>query len=420
MIILPRRQFLKQSAAAGAILLSPGLLARTAWAREPRRRHFFVLLRTYGGMDATLGLDPQDASLVSGGYDPLDLFLEYRPEDIVRKNGLRFGPSAVPLAPFADRCVAVNGIFMNPDDAGHDPLDQYANTGSSTSKAATLSGEVALACGLAPLGVLFNSASFFFANKEIAVEQIGALAASLEAKDISDEVRRASRMEATPLSRAEADYVGSAQSLSQLKEHVTRFRQSGVDDELAVVAGAFLAQCSRHAYIDMTGNSPIGGKLGVLDTHAGHENVHMASQMKVWTRVAEIFSFFQKTPYRDGSLFDETTFLVTSEFSRRPFLNGGRGKDHNPLTNSMLLAGKGIRGGRTIGASIARTRKQTGNGIAMHMARAYDFSRKKVAESPTADTFITPANIAATLFAIFGKENPKLFEGARPLEDALA
>src|SRR5690349_7196058 len=71
--------------------------------------HFFLMIRTFGGLDVTLGLDPQ---ILPAGADEKDLFLEYRPEDILQASGLRLGPSAKPLAPYADRCVIINGVMM--------------------------------------------------------------------------------------------------------------------------------------------------------------------------------------------------------------------------------------------------------------------------------------------------------------------
>jgi uncharacterized protein (DUF1501 family) len=48
------------------------------------------------------------------------------------------------------------------------------------------------------------------------------------------------------------------------------------------------------------------------------------------------------------TLLDETTVVVCSEFGRTPELNGDNGKDHHPWT-SMLLVGKGVKGGTTVG-----------------------------------------------------------------------
>jgi len=48
------------------------------------------------------------------------------------------------------------------------------------------------------------------------------------------------------------------------------------------------------------------------------------------------------------TLLEETTIVVCSEFGRTPELNGDNGKDHHPFT-SMVIAGKGVHGGQTVG-----------------------------------------------------------------------
>jgi len=51
-----------------------------------------------------------------------------------------------------------------------------------------------------------------------------------------------------------------------------------------------------------------------------------------------------------GSMLDQTTVCLVSEFARTPKLNGNNGKDHWPTT-SCIVVGGGIDGGRVLGAS---------------------------------------------------------------------
>jgi len=59
----------------------------------------------------------------------------------------------------------------------------------------------------------------------------------------------------------------------------------------------------------------------------------------------------------DRGMLDETLVIVGSEFGRTPMIQNsgtekvGRGRDHNPPGYSILLAGGGIRGGETYGAT---------------------------------------------------------------------
>jgi hypothetical protein len=50
-------------------------------------------------------------------------------------------------------------------------------------------------------------------------------------------------------------------------------------------------------------------------------------------------------------LLDDTIVLWTTEFGRMPCSQGNKGRDHNPFTFTTWLAGGGVKGGATYGAS---------------------------------------------------------------------
>jgi Protein of unknown function (DUF1501) len=54
---------------------------------------------------------------------------------------------------------------------------------------------------------------------------------------------------------------------------------------------------------------------------------------------------------KNRGLFDDTIVIWTTEFGRMPCSQGAKGRDHNPFTFSSWLAGGGIQGGVTYGAS---------------------------------------------------------------------
>jgi hypothetical protein len=54
---------------------------------------------------------------------------------------------------------------------------------------------------------------------------------------------------------------------------------------------------------------------------------------------------------RSRGLLDDTIVLWTTEFGRMPCSQGSKGRDHNPFTFTNWLAGGGIKGGITQGAS---------------------------------------------------------------------
>jgi hypothetical protein len=54
---------------------------------------------------------------------------------------------------------------------------------------------------------------------------------------------------------------------------------------------------------------------------------------------------------RQRGMLDDTIVIWTTEFGRMPCGQGGKGRDHNPFAFTSWLAGGGIRGGTTYGAS---------------------------------------------------------------------
>lgn len=79
----------------------------------------------------------------------------------------------------------------------------------------------------------------------------------------------------------------------------------------------------------------------------------------------------------DRGLLDQTLVINTGEFGRTPKINGGAGRDHWPNVYSMVLAGGGVRGGVTYGASDSRG--------------------AEVLSAPVA-----PADVLATMYRILG------------------
>ena len=94
---------------------------------------------------------------------------------------------------------------------------------------------------------------------------------------------------------------------------------------------------------------------GGLDAHSGESwiNNHGPALAQGFNSVAALARELEATPYpTGGSWLDHTTIVCMSEFSRGPKLNRSGGRDHY-ITNSSLLMGGGIVGGKIIGATDA-------------------------------------------------------------------
>jgi len=93
-----------------------------------------------------------------------------------------------------------------------------------------------------------------------------------------------------------------------------------------------------------------GGGAGNLqwDAHRDVEENHIRMAAQVDRPIAALL-----TDLKRRGLLDSTLVLWGGEFGRSPEAQEGRGRDHHNLGFSMWLAGGGIKGGQTIGATDA-------------------------------------------------------------------
>jgi uncharacterized protein (DUF1501 family) len=69
---------------------------------------------------------------------------------------------------------------------------------------------------------------------------------------------------------------------------------------------------------------------------------------------------------RSRGLLDSTLVVWAGEFGRTPFAQGSNGRDHNPFGFSVWLAGGGVRGGMTYGATDEYGYKAVENKVEIH------------------------------------------------------
>ncbi len=82
------------------------------------------------------------------------------------------------------------------------------------------------------------------------------------------------------------------------------------------------------------------------DSHDNIKGEHQKNAEIVDRPIAALLS-----DLKQRGLLDDTLVIWTGEFGRTPFAQGSTGRDHNPQGFSMWLAGGGIRGGMTYGAT---------------------------------------------------------------------
>jgi hypothetical protein len=78
------------------------------------------------------------------------------------------------------------------------------------------------------------------------------------------------------------------------------------------------------------------------DLKNGHEKNSLAVDQPIGALLADL---------KQRGMFEDTLVVWTGEFGRTPFAQGANGRDHNPFGFSLWMAGGGIKGGTTFGAT---------------------------------------------------------------------
>jgi hypothetical protein len=394
---MKRRDFLNYSLLAASTQLLPmGLFMPRARADGnflPSKSRFFVLVRMTSGWDVTLGLDPK---VHANGSTQDDMFIEYAPGDILDASGVKLGPAAESLMKHKGDFSVVNGLISATSDNGHQANLEYLSSGSGDGKAPHLPIEIAVASGKGPIGLVFNGSPIALDRDVMlsSIESVQSLKNSLNMTDFGDFIRAGKVSDAF-----KAAQISMLDNGEEIKNLVARLGSITETDTAKitpdVIAASFASGASLQAQWDITDLN--------LDTHSSHEKAHLIQQKMGWERISNLFDVFKQTNLGDGvSLFDRTVFMVISEFSRTPALNGAKGKDHNPLTNSVLLAGGGINGGKVVGESHLITLKRSTLGVATHSALPMDFATLKTVKTRKeaeagSYKYIVPETITATI-----------------------
>jgi hypothetical protein len=430
-----RRDFLKISLGSAGTLLLPG--ADFLQASEPRDNdHFFLMIVLNGGADSSYMFDARPLSMTRSGK--IQNYLGKEPTPWIGHNGgaTLASPLTKPLAPFRNRLSVLNGVYMTPSFDGHlqnmnflftgnpfggdsfiphlnlpetgrepNSLDSIMSTDAMTVSVDNHSGVVPLRPGtvggfaaslreVTPL--LPGDELAGFMRQRMAANAIGPgrMAAGtrlmLSALDESPRVHR---------------------QLAQIKAPRHRARQPPEAETLALIAECFRLSISRSA-IYVTAEQ--------FDVHAPDQ---ARGQPKLFTsaidKIATLFKGLAETPFdAKRSMFDVTTVMVASEFSRtmraeeEPVDNTGT--HHNQFSNSILLGGKGIRSGLVVGASDLATDAATASPahLAMdpHVLRVlgcpFDFATMKTrTDQPDAfeiTDYLTIGSVVNTIYSLFG------------------
>ncbi len=361
---MDRRHFLKHlSAAAAGGLCTPSFHRMFAWAQQGQDNpHFFIFMFAQGGWDITQVFESQKEGLQTIDV-PTGVRNQFGPEVTDTFWDDPVGRPAVSqfFQDFGDRTSIVNGVYVR--SLSHNLGRETVMTGTTgmnrpdwpTQIAARKASDRLLPNlslsgpnfpgnlgGVTTSGTTFNRLLFpsgYAPEEDIESSMETYLNEKLNGilSDVTDMGHEGGRVD-----ELDRGYL----RFNEIKEARNTLNLGGggnfTDQGLSAV-GAFQNGISVTATLRVPGG---------YDTHNDNDmrqgNNFQNTFMGLNTIVTELATRPGTTG--TGSLLDQTTVCLVSEFGRTPRLNGGNGKDHWPVT-SMMFVGGGINGGKVFGGT---------------------------------------------------------------------
>lgn len=469
-----RRQVLKTGAVAGLGAYLNSIFQSTANANNTQNPHFFLMICFSGGIDPLYLFDARKLELTDAGLVHNYLYKNASPgtdEDnqpladatpipYVGKNGGKTLRTALtePLMAHKDDFTIINGVFMSPDGDGHGQSMYYLFGGKSV-KADSFVPRIGEPHDFPLTSIHLGG----FAGDGNQTPTNFATSAHFNPSKSGSFKTILSKRNGINLAEPDMDFV-----LSRFNSHQGKM---GMFSEGAVNTSASFERTpkleSTLKNMDFVGG--IGVKVGQLvsavdfarsnfaggvtnsftimmntdgdadfqlDTHSSSSAQTQPKKYKAIAKdMAAVFEYLKNTPFDEGrSFFDVTTVVITSEFARtyrQSFSSiDATGTDHNPLNNTVIVAGKGIEGGLVLGesdltdlneektsfANVSPAHLKKDSALLKPMGKPFDFETSKVRnelpETFAADDYISFASIANTLMTLFGVKEDKFFRMA--------
>lgn len=116
----------------------------------------------------------------------------------------------------------------------------------------------------------------------------------------------------------------------------------GAAGQALIAAQAITQNISQAVSIALTGS---------VDHHDDDwQSLHAPALRGAFNALADLIAFLKSKPLGQGTYFDKTIILLTSDFARTPGINPRGGRDHH-LYSSCLVTGGGIAGNKVLGAT---------------------------------------------------------------------
>jgi uncharacterized protein (DUF1501 family) len=427
-----RRQILKFAALGGGTLLLPRLGAPEARAAHADP-HFFLLIVLNGGADPAYMFDARPLSMTRAGR--IQNYLGQEPFPWRGHNGITTlaSPLVKPLLPFRSWFSVLNGVYMTPGFDGHLQNMNFLFAGNPFGGESFIPHLNLAENGQPPASLDAVSPSDALGvnvDNHSAVVSLNPWAASALAGKLKD-LRPI--QSGDPLAefmrgrvRANADgpgrFAAGAQRMlhglegaPEVHRQLAKLVPPHPEAEPEQQAVDLISQCFRQSIA----RAAIYVLPEFFDVHAAEQ---AKAQPKLFAtaiaRLAEILEALDETPFdAQRSMIDVTTIMVASEFGRTMRIADApvhaTGTNHNSLSNSILLGGKGIRGGLVVGASdLANERAQASGAhraldpaLEKTMGTPFDFAAlRPITELPDEfdiEDHLTIGSVINTVYALF-------------------
>jgi uncharacterized protein (DUF1501 family) len=405
--MLSRRGFLQIAAIGGGVVaLRHGLRLAHASPSDPQ---LMLLVYFEGGWDQMLVTDPRDntdarfqreAAYRPGGsgiYPAYDLVLDPQVKALLASNArgvqtagkITLGPAAPAslLAHASDLCV-VRGMTM--DTLTHEVGRRYfltgkfprglaANGSAITSVVAALEGQGAVLPNMAiatesyaedlpaaaspvrvlsagdvlaalrPFGTPLDPAS---QEAMVAFEQMQTCEQERLDRDGLVKFFKDSKAKARTLTTSNVSTLFQFNAAAPPPEVAPLFDALGITTAADLAGPKGRAALAAQALANGVSQAVSVQLASGLDDHFDWDTDHATSLRNSFDALGRLITYLKSVKYKgtSESVWQHTTLMVSSEFSRTPLINSRGGRDHH-LASSCLVAGPGIKGNTVIGGT---------------------------------------------------------------------
>ncbi len=420
-----RRNFLKTSSATMLTLpLMPNL--KLLADPEPDRSvdpHFFIFIQMRGAWDVCMAFDPKNRDeLLPDSQRAYDQ--PYSMQEVKDYHGILIPPTGDVLGKYASHLMFINGIDMELDRGHSSDTIMTGNLFARTQSIPYVQMHIAKhhpyvsKCLLPHIYTVYDN-DFYSAHLSefsfrMILEDLNAILKEGSSVSQSTQKELVHDLLGDYLTQIKDDdfartLTGHQKNILKLKDFINKVNQEiKFPDDMKTFQerGKFLGAFFKAGILGSATFSL--GSLYNFDTHFDHYASHPLTMSL--QNIDELISGLKEIKYEDGStVFDKTTLVLSSEFTRTPLLNGIGGKDHNFRTNSLAFIGKNVPS-KVFGQSGAR--KENDMWVS-HAGLPIDFSTGLAKED---GQILKTSNVWAGLKNVFGFDIGKQFPGVKPIE----